>query len=341
MCFSRPLWIMLCIQAVILTEHALGYIYTYCDLCLLGTGRHEAKAVGASSNPPYRIGVPHSQLLRLLLLRVHSCPQGTQAPSWQQRLQAANKQAWKAYPLAPWYTSYSGAPHGIKAEARLQLRLHPCLDFFPCFVRPPTCLFSWEQPKSITFTTMPTRALSLWNWTQNTWAQHMQMMMMSLHKWRSPWPQYISIVPQPGGKGDAGVIRMQKGVVSEVPSSGCWPQNCWELIFPNSSFSLRSSLCPWPKNRPPGNCRSATFPAPLRRNGEKIILLHHFYWIYTFKIVSTNSPWNFASLKKTIHYISCELINFCSFSSMIPKVLESHLNLFLLPSPPTQILVSR
>lgn len=152
----------------------LCFFFLDCDPCLLGIGRHEANAVGASSKSPLQIGVPHSQLLWLLLLRVYSFPQGTWAPSWQQRLQAANKWIWKAGPLA--FRRTSSMVHFIfpsspwdQAEARLQLRLHPCLDFFSCSVRPPLLLFSWEQPQSITFTKMPTKALGVWKRTQNTW----------------------------------------------------------------------------------------------------------------------------------------------------------------------------
>lgn len=122
-----------------------------CDSCLLGTGRHEANAVGASSKSPLQNrGTPLPASLIVAAERTQ-LPPGSWAPSWQQSLQASNRQVWKAGPLALRRTSsivcliFRSSP-GDQAEARLQLRLPPCLDFFPCSLRPPTLLSSWEQP---------------------------------------------------------------------------------------------------------------------------------------------------------------------------------------------------
>lgn len=134
----------------------------------------------------YRIGVPYSLLLWSLLLRVHSCPQGLGLHPDNKASRLPINRYERLIPLPLRRTSsmvhfiFRSSPWD-QAGARLQLRLASCLDFFPCSVRLPILLFSWEQLQSIIFTKMPTRALRLWKRTHDTWAQHIQRTMISLH----------------------------------------------------------------------------------------------------------------------------------------------------------------
>lgn len=101
-------------------------------------------------------------------------------------------------------------------------------------------------------------------------------------------PLHLSCSLARGLKEMQGAIRAQKSAVGDDAKFCLLIKGPLRVSLSKSKlFPERSSASPWLESRPPGNCSFVRHPTPIKVNGEEFFLLHHSYWIYTFKTVST------------------------------------------------------